>query len=126
MDKRAFLKKIISLYDDFSEKNQQARIEAYNIVLTGNIDYSKLYERLMQTYTSLSFAPSPAILFQLVEKARQEDEMAEFIAKNQLERQKQEEKAEKIEKIEISEEEKAKILEIQKQLLKFKFRGADE
>lgn len=119
-----FLDELVNLYEDFTEKNITPRLKAYNLVLVGNIDYSRLYKKLIQTYKSFSFAPSPAVIFEIVEDFRREKERENYqreIEQKELERQKAKEKKE-IEKQraqELTPEEKEKIKEIQVKLKSF-------
>ena len=121
MNKTEFLKEITSLYDDFTDKNKFARLKAYNLVLVGNIDYSRLYKKLIQTYKSFSFSPSPAVIFEIVEDFRREKERENYqreMEQKELERQKAKEK-EEIEKQKAREkrkEEMETIKQIQEQI----------
>lgn len=124
MDKQMFLDELVNLYEDFTEKNITPRLKAYNLVLVGNIDYSRLYKKLIQTYKSLSFAPSPAVIFEIVEDFRREKERENYqreMEQKELERQKAEEKEEneKQRAQELTPEEKEKIKEIQVKLKSF-------
>ena len=78
MDKQMFLDELVNLYEDFTEKNITPRLKAYNLVLVGNIDYSRLYKKLIQTYKSFSFAPSPAVIFEIVEDFKREKERENY------------------------------------------------
>lgn len=124
MDKQMFLDELVNLYEDFTEKNITARLKAYNLVLIGEIDYARLYKKLIQTYKSLSFAPSPAVIFEIIEDFRREKERENYqreMEQKELERQKAKEK-EEIEKQraqELTPEEKEKIKEIQVKLKNF-------
>ena len=121
MDKQMFLDELVNLYEDFTEKNITPRLKAYNLVLEGNIDYSRLYKKLIQTYKSFSFAPSPAVIFEIVEDFRREKERENYqreMEQKELERQKAKEK-EEIEKQktrEKSKEEIETIKQIQEQI----------
>ena len=124
MNKQTFLDELVNLYEDFTEKNITPRLKAYNLELVGNIDYSRLYKKLIQTYKSFSFAPSPAVIFEIVEDFRREKERENYqreMEQKELERQKAKEK-EEIEKQraqELTPEEKEKIKEIQVKLKSF-------
>ena len=121
MDKQMFLDELVNLYEDFTEKNITPRLKAYNLVLVGNIDYSRLYKKLIQTYKSFSFAPSPAVIFEIVEDLRREKERENYqreMEQKELERQKAKEK-EEIEKQKAREkrkEEMETIKQIQEQI----------
>lgn len=85
MNKNEFIKELIQLYDDFTEKNKIARIKAYNVVLKGDINYDCIFVNLMQTYKSFNFAPSPAHLFELVEKERRRLALNSVVKMNKVE-----------------------------------------
>ena len=121
MDKQMFLDELVNLYEDFTEKNITPRLKAYNLVLVGNIDYARLYKKLIQTYKSFSFAPSPAVIFEIVEDFRREKERENYqreMEQKELERQKAKEKEEneKQKAREKSKEEIETIKQIQEQI----------
>lgn len=125
MDKQMFLDELVNLYEDFTEKNITPRLKAYNLVLVGNIDYSRLYKKLIQTYKSFSFAPSPAVIFEIVEDFRREKDRENYqreMEQKEIERQKAKEK-EEIEKQkaqEMTPEELEKIKKIHETFKKYK------
>ena len=121
MDKQMFLDELVNLYEDFTEKNITPRLKAYNLVLVGNIDYSRLYKKLIQTYKSFSFAPSPAVILKIEEDKRREKERENYqreMEQKELERQKAKEKEEiaKQKAREKRKEEMETIKQIQEQI----------
>lgn len=71
MNRKEFIEKLVLLYEDFTEKNIKARKEAYEIVLSNNLNFDKIYKTLLEQYESFKFAPSPAYISKLIEKMPQ-------------------------------------------------------
>lgn len=72
MNKEQFILELISIYDDFTEKNTQARVKAYNVVLSNDIDFDNLLEYTLKHHESLRYAPSPAFLYNATFKMKEE------------------------------------------------------
>jgi hypothetical protein len=68
MNREEFIEKLVLLYEDFNEKNIKARKEAYEIVLSNELNFDKIYKTLLEQYESFKFAPSPAYINKLIEK----------------------------------------------------------
>lgn len=68
MNRDEFLKKLIEIYEDFTEKNIATRIEAYCAVLDENIDYDLMYKFMLLEHNSFKYAPTPAFLYGLLSK----------------------------------------------------------
>lgn len=68
MNRKEFIEKLVILYEDFTEKNIKARKEAYELVLDEKIDYDNVYKKLLKSYESFKFAPTPAIILKTINK----------------------------------------------------------
>ena len=71
MNRNEFIEKLLNFYEDFTEKNTKNRVEAYLLVLPKELPsgftYEQLWIKLIRSYDSLKFAPSPAFLLNLIE-----------------------------------------------------------
>lgn len=74
MNKKDFIKKLLEIYEDFTERNTKARTEAYMIALDHDLDFDKIYKMLIKEYQSFKFAPTPAYIINvIVPKVEQEE-----------------------------------------------------
>lgn len=71
MNRKEFIEKLVLLYEDFTEKNIKARKEAYELVLNENLDFEKIYKKLLEQYESFKFAPTPAIILKIYNSNQQ-------------------------------------------------------
>ena len=61
LNRESFLKKLFLMYPaNFTKENAPIWKEAYEIVLTENLDYNKLFNIMVKDYKSIATAPSPA------------------------------------------------------------------
>lgn len=77
MEQQDFIVKITEVYsEDFTPKNLIARMEAYKIALEGKeVDYDKLFKRILEKYESFRFAPSPSFICKMIEELEKDDPM---------------------------------------------------
>lgn len=66
VNRKEFIKKLVVLYEDFTEKNIKARKEAYELVLEEKMEYGELYIKLLKKYESFKFAPTPATILKIM------------------------------------------------------------
>ena len=77
MDRAEFLGKLVKLYPkSFTEDNAQEWVDAYQMVLYKNIDYTNVLRTMLREYTGNIYAPSASYLVELArsQKDREEEE----------------------------------------------------
>lgn len=74
MEQQDFIVKITEVFsEDFTPKNLIARMEAYKIALEGKeVDYDKLFKRVLEKYESFRFAPPPSFICKMIEELKKE------------------------------------------------------
>lgn len=67
MTRSDFLKKIFTLYKRcFDEENAQTWLDAYKMVLPEEENYDELFRKVLITHDSISQAPTPKFLYDLL------------------------------------------------------------
>lgn len=77
MNKNDFIRKLISIYEDFTEKNIKSRTEAYCLALDDDLDFEKIFKYLLKEHESFRFAPTPAFILKVIIPKIKADEQKE-------------------------------------------------
>lgn len=68
MNKQEFICKLVSLYDDFTDKNIKPRTEAYDLGLSENLNFDDLFKKVIENYPSFKIAPTVAQILEIKNK----------------------------------------------------------